>query len=157
MLPSLGRLHRVPGPASAAEARIPYSEEAGSLTFLGIVAQRRLQQGHAGLEGHLLAAATSAALPLVLALAVLQVLLILRPLLQLLGPALLCGAQPLQRGHLLQQLQLGQQVHVAGHGHRGSPSPGGASTVRPGPGARAGTQRAGASWWGLCHRERNTK
>jgi len=50
-----------------------------------------------------------------LPLLVLHLLLILRPFLQLLSPPLLGCPQPLQRGHLIQQLQLRQEVHVGIH------------------------------------------
>ena len=111
-------------PESKGPRRPPTNQAQEWPTFFSVVPKRGLQEGHTGLEGHLLSPAARAALPLMLALAMLQVLLILRPLLQLLGPALLGCAQPLQRGHLLQQLQFGQQVHVAGHGLRASLRPG---------------------------------
>lgn len=63
-----------------------------------------------------------------LPLLVLHLLLILRPFLQLLSPPLLGCPQPLQRGHLVQQLQLCQEVHVGIHcfcqerGAKGRPS-----------------------------------
>lgn len=94
------------------------------LTFICVVPGRSLQQGHAGREGDALAAvsvqgvqASPAATLLVgLALLALHLLLVGGPALELLRPSFLGRPQTLQAGHLVQLLQLMQQLQVVGHG-----------------------------------------
>lgn len=64
----------------------------------------------------LLEAVGVACLLVSLSLLVLHLLFIHSPSLQLLGTTLLGGPQPLQAGHLVQLLQLLDQLQVVGHG-----------------------------------------
>lgn len=91
------------------------------LTFIRVVAGRRLQERHAGGEGHvplvgLRQAARATALLVGLPLLALHLLLVHGPPLELLRAPLLGRPQPLQAGHLVQLLQLLDQLQVVGHG-----------------------------------------
>lgn len=91
------------------------------LTFIRVVAGRGLQERHAGGEGHvplvgLRQAAGAAALLVGLPLLALHLLLVHGPPLELLRAPLLGRPQPLQAGHLVQLLQLLDQLQVVGHG-----------------------------------------
>lgn len=69
--------------------------------------------------GFLLEVVGIASLLVGLSLLVLHLLLVHSPSLQLLGPPLLGRPQPLQTWHLVQLLQLLDQLQVVGHGARG--------------------------------------
>lgn len=111
-LHTMGRYSKFTG--SQTIRTLPDTASPANPTFLHIIPQRRLQQSNTGFKRHPLVAASAPPL-LVLPLPVLHLLLVLRPLLQLLSSALLGCPQPLQRGHLIQQLEFCQEIHVGVH------------------------------------------
>lgn len=103
----------------------------GAFTFVWIIPGRCLEQRHAGSKRHvlpvlyLLEVVGVASLLVSLSLLVLHLLLIHGPSLQLLRTPLLGRSQSLHTGHLVQLLQLLDQLHMAGHDAGGQDSRGG--------------------------------
>lgn len=93
-----------------------------TLTFIWIVSRRCFQKSNTGSKWHvslglwLTEIVGIASLLVSLSFLVLHFLLVHGPSFQLLGAALLCRPKPLQTGHLVQLLQLLDELQVVGHG-----------------------------------------